>query len=72
MILIFVLWTQMTGGGFAMMPFGSENACQAAMAGLPPVIVVQAQCVQIDILAPASQYAPEMAPLPVPKPGQAA
>ncbi len=72
MIAIFVLLTQMIGGGFAMMPYESLDACQAAMGGLPPSLVAEAQCVPIEMNAPASQYAPEMAPLPVPKAGQAA
>ncbi len=72
MIALFVLIAQMTGGGFSMMPFDSQDACRAAMAGLPPAIVAEAECVQIEMLAPASVYAPEMAPVPKRKPGQAA
>ncbi len=71
MIALFVLIAQMTGGGFSMMPFSSLDACQAAMAGLPPVIVVEAECVQIEMIAPASVYAPELSPRPVSKAGQA-
>ncbi len=72
MIAIFVLLAQMIGGGFAMMPYSSLDACRAAMDGLPPSLVAKAQCVPIEMPAPASQYAPKMAPLPVPKEGQAA
>ncbi len=71
MIALFVLIAQMVAGGFAMMPFGSLDACRAAMDGLPPAIVAEAQCVPIEMIAPASVYAPEMAPLPVSKAGQA-
>ena len=69
MIAIFVLVALIVGGEIEMMPFDSQDACQAAMAGLPPAIVAKAQCVGIEMLAPASVYAPELAPLPVPKPG---
>ncbi len=72
MIAVFVLVAQLAGGDIAMMPFGSTVACQAAMAGLQPVIAVEAQCVEIEMFAPSSVYAPEMAPLPVPKPGMRA
>ncbi len=71
MIALFVLIAQMTGGGFAMMPFGSLDACQAAMAGLPPALVAEAQCAPIEMIAPASVYAPEIAPWPVSKAGRA-
>ncbi len=71
MIALFVLIAQMTGGGYAMMPFSSQDACQAAMAGLPSALVAEAQCVPIEMIAPASVYAPEMAPWPVSKAGQA-
>ena len=72
MIEVFVLVAQIVGGDIAMMPYGSTVACQAAMAGLQPAIVAEAQCVQIEMIAPASAYAPETAPLPVPKPGMSA
>ena len=72
MIAVFVLVAQIVGGDIAMMPYGSTVACQAAMVGLQPAIVVGAQCVEVEMLAPASQYAPETAPLPVPKPGMSA
>ncbi len=72
MIALFVLIAQMTGGGFAMMPFSSQDACRAAMVGLPPALVAEAQCVPIEMIAPASVYAPEMAPWPVSKPGRVA
>ncbi len=72
MIAIFVLIAQMVGGGFAMMPFSSLDACQAAVAGLPPALVAEAECVPIEVTPPGSVYAPELAPLPVPKSGQAA
>ncbi len=71
MIALFVLIAQMIGGGYAMMPFSSQDACQAAVAGLPPALVAEAQCIPAP-LAPASVYAPEMAPWPVSKAGQAA
>ncbi len=72
MIAIFVLLAQMIGGGFAMMPFSSLDACQAAMDGLPPSLVAEAGCVPIEVTPPGSVYAPEFAPLPTQKPGQAA
>ena len=72
MIAIFVLVAQIAGGDIAMMPFGSPVACRAAMVGLSPAIVASAECVEIEMIAPASVYAPELAPLPVPKPGRVA
>ncbi len=73
MIQVFILISQMTGGGFAMMPFASQDACQAAMAGLPPAIVAEAECVQIEMIAPSgSRLAPELAPFPPRKPGRSA
>ena len=72
MIAVFVLVAQIVGGDIAMMPFGSTVACEAAMVGLQPTSVANAQCVEIEMLAPASVYAPEMAPLPKRKPGMRA
>ncbi len=72
MITLFVLMAQMTGGGFAMMPFSSQDGCRAAVAGLQPAIVAEAQCVEIEMIAPGSAYAPVLAPLPKPKPGRRA
>ncbi len=70
MTTIFVLWALLTGGGFAMMPLASLDACQAAMAGLPPALVAEAECVEIEMFAPSgSVYSPELAPR---KPGSEA
>ena len=72
MIAVFVLVAQIVGGDIAMMPFGSTVACEAAMVGLQTSIVAKARCVEIEMIEPASAYAPEVAPLPVPKPGMSA
>ena len=72
MIAVVVLVAQIAGGDIAMMPYGSTVACQAAMVGLQSAIVAKARCVEIEMIAPASVYAPEFAPLPVPKPGMRA
>ncbi len=72
MIAAYILTAQMVGG-FAMMPFAPEYACQAAMAGLPPSIAAKAECYPIEMLAPSgSRLAPELAPLPPRKPGRLA
>lgn len=67
MIKIFIL-SALFPGGFAMMPFDTPAACDAAMAALI-VTASQAECTEIEGLAADSAYAPEMAPLPPPKPG---
>ena len=72
MIEVVVLVAQIVGGDIAMMPYESTAACEEAMVGLQPTIVANAQCVEIEMIAPDSVYAPETAPLPVPKPGQSA
>ena len=70
MIEVFVLVAQIVGGDIAMMPFVSTVACQAAMVGLQPAIVADAECVEIEMLAPdGSKYAPILSPLPVPQLG---
>ena len=66
MIHVWILAGMMTGG-VALMPFDSEDGCRAAMQALPPSIVEDAECIQIEMLAPSSIYAPEIAPLPRPK-----
>ncbi len=72
MINVFILTVQMALG-FSMMPYNSLDACQAAMAGLAPAIAVEAECYQIEMIAPSgSRYAPELSPLPPRKPGQEA
>ncbi len=73
MITVFILAAQMVGGGFSMLPYDSQDACRAAMAGLPPAIVAEAECFGIEMIAPGgSRLAPEKAPLPPRKLGQSA
>ena len=72
MITVFILTAKMAAG-FTMMPHSTEAACLAALASLPPAVVMSAECYPIEMIAPSgSRLAPEMAPLPAPKPGQAA
>ena len=66
MIHVWMLVGMMTGG-IITTPFSSEDGCRAAMQALPPSIVEDAECIQIEMLAPSSIYAPEIAPLPRPK-----
>jgi len=67
MIKVFILTAHLTGG-FSMMPFDSEASCQAAMDLLPSTIVAEAECYPIEMLEPSNLFAPEMAPIPKPKP----
>ena len=70
MIKVFILTAQLSSG-FTMMPLGSLDACQTAMAGLPLDIVANAECYPIEMMARSSSlYAPEMSPVPKPKPGR--
>ena len=71
MIKIFILTAQMVGG-WAMMPMPTEAACLTALAVLHPSIVKSAECYPIEVIAAGSRYAPELAPLPAPKPGKRA
>lgn len=72
MIAVWILTAQMSGG-FAMVPIGTEADCMATIAALPPAIVTEAECYQIEmILPPGSRLAPEMAPLPPRRPGRSA
>ncbi len=72
MIKIFVL-AVLLPGGFTILPMASDAACRAAMAGINTAIAISAECYQVEMIAPdGSQYAPETAPLPKPKPGDAA
>ena len=57
--------------GFAQVPMVSLGACLDVMVGLPPALIVNAECVSFEMIAtPGSVYAPERAPLPKPKPGR--
>ncbi len=55
-------------GGWAMMPLASEADCLAALAALPVAIAQDGECTRVEMLAPSSIYAPEMAPMPIAKP----
>ena len=55
-------------GGFAMIPLATEADCRAALAALPAPIARDGECTRIEVLAPASPFAPEMSPLPPRKP----
>ena len=73
MIEVFILTAKMMVGGFTMMPHSTEAACRDALAALPPSIVQSGECYPIEMIAHSgSRYAPELAPLPPRKPGQAA
>ena len=69
MIEVFILSAQLAGG-FTMIPFSDETACNDAIHALPPTIVTEAECYEIEMIAHGSVYAPEMAPLAPRKPGQ--
>ena len=70
MIKVFMLTVQLSSG-FTMMPLGSLDACQTAMDGLPLALVADAECYPIEMIVESgSKYAPEMSPLPKPKPGR--
>ncbi len=61
----------MLPGSILMVQFPSMDACQAVMAGLPPVIAAEAECLEIEVIAPGgSRLAPELSPLPPRKAGQ--
>ncbi len=68
MIEVFIL-TAHLAGGFSMLPFDSEAACEAARDRLPPTIVARAECYPIKMLEPSNPFAPEMAPMPKPRGG---
>ncbi len=55
-------------GGWAMMPLASEADCLAALAALPAEIAQGGECTRVEMLAPSSRFAPEMAPRPGAKP----
>ena len=71
MIKVYILTAQMVGG-WAMMPMPTEAACLAALAVLHPAIVQSAECYPMEMMINGSRYAPEMSPLPRPKPGRRA
>ena len=71
MIKVWIL-TAVFNGGFAMTPIDTEAACRDALAALPIAIVESGECLSVEMIGRGSQYAPELAPLPVPKPGQSA
>lgn len=65
---VYILTAQLIGG-FTMMPLVSEGDCLAALAALPAEITQDGECHEIDMVIPSSIYAPEMAPMPIAKPG---
>ncbi len=70
MIKVFILSAQLAGG-FTMIPFSDEIACNDAIDALPPSIVTEAECYPVEMIQQSgSRLAPEMAPLPPHKPGQ--
>lgn len=67
---VFILTVHLFSG-FTMMPLGSLDACQTAMAGLPIELVADAECYPMEMIVEAgSKYAPEMSPRPKPKTGR--
>jgi hypothetical protein len=69
MITVFILTAHLSGG-FTMMPFASETACNDAIDALPLAVIAEAECYQIEMIARGSRLAPEMAPVPIRKPGE--
>ena len=69
MLKVFILSAQMSGG-FAMLPIDTEINCLIALAALPPSVITEAECYEIEMIQHGSVYAPEMAPLAPRKPGQ--
>jgi len=69
MVTVFILTAQLANG-FTMMPMVDETACNDALAALPPAIIESAECYPIEMIVRGSRYAPEMSPLPAPKPGR--
>ena len=70
MIPVYIL-TAHLAGGFSMMPFDTESACQAALESL--AIVTEAECYPIEMIIPSgSRFAPSLAPLPPRKPERSA
>ncbi len=69
MTTLYILTAQLFVGGFTMMPMSTEAECLDALAGLPPAVVQSGECYPIEMIAHSgSRLAPEMAPLPPPKP----
>ncbi len=67
MITVFIL-TYLTAGGFGTAHMADAAACDRAMAGLEPQITWGAECTEIETFVVGSILAPEMAPMPKPKP----
>ena len=63
MTTIWIL-TAHLAGGIAIMPLGTEADCLAALEALPAAIAQDGGCTRIEVLAPSSPLAPEMAPIP--------
>jgi len=67
MTTIWLLTTHMIDG-LSMIPLATEADCRAAPAALPAPIASDGECTRIEVLAPASPFAPEVSPLPPRKP----
>ncbi len=67
MIKIFILSYQVAGG-FGAAHMADAEACDRAMDGLEPQITWDAECTEIETFVVGSILAPEMAPMPKPKP----
>ncbi len=63
-----VILTYLTIGGFGTAHMTDKAACDRAMAGLEPQITWGAECTEIETFVVGSILAPEMAPMPKPKP----
>ena len=63
MIAVWIL-TAHLAGGLAIMPLATEADCRAALEALPAAIVQNSECTRIEMIAPSSPLAPEMAPIP--------
>ncbi len=64
----FLILSYQVAGGFGTAHMADAAACERAMAGLEPQITWGAECTEIETFVVGSILAPEMAPMPKPKP----
>jgi hypothetical protein len=55
-------------GGWGCLPLSTMADCLDAKSHLPMAIVTEGVCEVIEVLAPANPHAPELSPLPKPRP----
>ena len=66
MITVWILTVYLSGGGFDMVPLSSLEECESN--AKLHITATHTECYQIEMFAPSSINAPEMAPLPKDKP----